>query len=81
MDAPLFGQLPILPADPSVLPGMAAPDGQAGQPATDPAPGLTAGGQLAAESFTVDAGNGQPGDAFEPLGVIPVGLPTLGLSG
>jgi len=78
---PLVGQLLTLPANSSPLPGTAAPDGQAGQPGTDPVPGPTAAGQQAPEAFTVDAGNGQPGDSLGPLDRIPVDLPTLGRAG
>jgi hypothetical protein len=78
---PLVGQLPTLTADSSSLPGTAAPDGQADQPGTDPDSVPTAGGQQAAESFTVDGGNGQPGDTLGLLSAIPVELPALGVSG
>jgi hypothetical protein len=79
--SPLSGQLPTLPADSSPLPGTATPDGQAGQSGTDPAPVLTAGGQQAPESSTLDAVNGQPGGSLGPAGGIPVELPAVGLSG
>jgi hypothetical protein len=78
---PLLGQPPDLPADSSPLPGMATPDGQAGQPQTEPAPVRTTGGQQAAETFTVDGRNGQPVDTVGPLDCIPVELPALGLPG
>jgi hypothetical protein len=78
---PLFGQLPTPPADASPLSGTGAPDGQAGQPGTDPVPIPTAGGQLAPEAFTVDGGNGQPVDTLGPFDGVPLELPTLGLSG
>jgi hypothetical protein len=74
---PLFGQLPTLIADPSLLPGTGAPDGQANQPGTDPALVPTVGAQLAPEAFSVDAGIGQPVDA---LGDTVVELQALGLS-
>jgi len=75
------GQLPTLAADPSPLPGTAAPDGQAGRLGTDPVPVPTANGQQAPEAFTAGTGNGQPGDTLGPLGGIPVELSALGLSG
>jgi hypothetical protein len=78
---PLLGQPPTLTADPIPLPGTGTPDGQSGQPGTDPVSVPTTGGQLAPESFTVGAGNGQPADTLGPAGGVPVELPTLELSG
>jgi hypothetical protein len=76
-----FWQLPTFTSDSTPLAGTGTPDGQAGQPGTDPVPGPTANGQQATTAFTVDAGNGQPGDTLGPLGIISLEVPTLGLSG